>query len=97
MRMAPTRLRAPFASWRHAGAVHQDIHRPDGSFDGAGAPVETFLVANIGNPCLKFIPDRGDGSDDLSVVSFHRRCVVIARARQAHQTDPLATETPWGR
>ena len=34
---------------------------------------------------LKFIADRGDGSDDPSVVSFHRRCVVIGRVRQAHQ------------
>jgi len=29
---------------------------------------------------------RGDGGDDLNVVNFHRRCVVIGRARQAHQT-----------
>ena len=27
---------------------------------------------------LKFIADRGDGSDNLSVVSFHRRCVALA-------------------
>ena len=37
---------------QHAGTVHQDVHRPDGVFDGAGAVVETLLVANIGYPWL---------------------------------------------
>ena len=41
------------------------------------------------NPAIaigsKLIADRRDIGDDLSVVSLHRRCVVIGRTRQAHQ------------
>src|SRR6266513_5810854 len=35
---------------------------------------------------LKLIEDRGHSDDDLGVVSFHRRRVVIGRAWQPHQT-----------
>ena len=49
-------------------------------------PSVTELSANpaiaIG---LKLIADRRDIGDDRSIVSLHRRCVVIGRARQAHQ------------
>src|SRR5438270_8372985 len=34
---------------------------------------------------VKLSAARSDIIDDLSVVSLHRRCVVIGRARQAHQ------------
>src|SRR6202041_2752841 len=34
---------------------------------------------------FKLIADSRDIGDDLSLVSLHRRCVVIGRARQAHQ------------
>jgi hypothetical protein len=35
---------------------------------------------------LRQPPDRNRTDTGLSVVSFHRRCVVIGRAQQAHQT-----------
>ena len=61
--LVPRRHRQLFRGQRllqHAGAVDQDVDRPDGRFDGAGAFVERLLVADVGNPrsALDFGGDR---------------------------------------